>query len=418
MKPQNSIVHHTLHYRPFDCMFRKFYRRHVFLVSFFLLFLVSCQDDSDTPLFVPEYLQNHELVATISRDQVVNQILDAPFEIPYAGAFFRFDVNLVRLFYHTVSYDGSPVVASGVLLIPDFNAEFPVLSFQHGTIYDPSEAPSLMNSPYTDLGAFFAAAGFITILPDYLGYGASSHIAHPYQHRETLATATRDMIRASYEYFKVKNLRGPSKNLFLTGYSQGGYATMATLKMMQEKHAAEFSVTAATVGGGPYNKTASVHHLMSLDEEHDDINTYLWVLDSYNRIYPELNRANGFYYNEPYAGIISQYGIFAQVEKNPSLLFTPAFRNGILNQTDMEWLSVLSDNDIYSWKTDLPLQIYHGTDDLLVPFLNAQSTFDAMTAAGSKHIEFIPIEGGTHSTSFWDYMLGTFMFLLQYAFDQ
>lgn len=36
-------------------------------------------------------------------------------------------------------------------------------------------------------------------MPDYLGYGASSNYPHPYEHRETLASTSFDMIMAVKE---------------------------------------------------------------------------------------------------------------------------------------------------------------------------------------------------------------------------
>ncbi len=384
-----------------------------FVFVLFLAFAVSCGKEEDDRLpFEPEYLVSYESMKSYSKQDILSVLEETQMALPVIQMFVQNDVNAIRITYHTVDVDGQPVVASGALLVPATNAAYPMLSFQHGTIYDPSEAPSVPGSYYTDLGAFLSSTGFITVLPDYLGYGASAHISHPYQHRQSLATATRDMIRASYEYFQVVGLTKPSDKLFLSGYSQGGYATMATLKLIQEAHHDEFNVRAATVGAGPYNKTASVKYLLGLDEEHENINTFIWVLDVYNKSFASLQRPYSYYYNEPWAGIIEQEGVFAVVDNNPATLFTEAFKMGILQETDAEMLAVFAENDIFSWRPEVPLQLYHGTGDKLVPFLNSQTAYDAMTAIGAKGIELKPIEGATHLSAFWDYMIGTFTFFL------
>jgi hypothetical protein len=150
--------------------------------------------------------------------------------------------------------------------------------------------------------------------------------------------------------------------------------------------------------------------MLSLNQELEGINTYMWVIDTYNRIYPTLNRPTSFYYNEPWASMIDDGGVFTPVEMNPTLLFTEEFREGILNGTDQALMNVLADNDIYNWRPDVPLQLYHGTDDKLVSYMNAVTAWEAMTEAGASKLELKPVEGGTHLSAFWDYLIGTFTF--------
>jgi pimeloyl-ACP methyl ester carboxylesterase len=375
------------------------------------LVLISCEKDhGDKIQYEPEYLSHYEKIRTYSRNEIISVVSETEFSFPGVEYIILHDVKSIRIHYHTVDVDGNDIIASGALLVPASDTGFPVLSFQHGTIYDLLDAPSVSGSYYADLGAFLSSTGFITVMPDYLGYGASSHVEHPYQHRQSLATATRDMLRASYEYFKVEELTDPSDKLFLSGYSQGGYATMATLKLIQDEHSNEFNVTAATAGSGPYNITESVKHLLEMNEANENINTYVWVLDVYNNIYQSLNRPYNFYYNEPYASIIQQQGVFKKIETNPSLLFTEAFRMGIIHGSDADILTVLADNDIYSWRPNVPVQLYHGTNDKLVPFFNSQTAYDAMVASGAANIELKPVVGADHLSAFLEYMLGTFTF--------
>nr|WP_298929570.1 hypothetical protein [uncultured Allomuricauda sp.] len=41
-----------------------------------------------------------------------------------------------------------------------------------------------------------ASNNYVVIMPDYLGYEASSNYPHPYEHGETLASTSFDMIMA------------------------------------------------------------------------------------------------------------------------------------------------------------------------------------------------------------------------------
>jgi hypothetical protein len=109
-----------------------------------------------------------------------------------------------------------------------------------------STAPAA-GQPYVHLEALaFGTAGYITALPDYIGYGDSGNHFHPYLHAKTLAAAVVNMLKASKTYCATNNIALSGK-LFLAGYSEGGYATMAATKEIQENHAAEFTITASAL---------------------------------------------------------------------------------------------------------------------------------------------------------------------------
>ncbi|MEE4176030.1 MAG: lipase family protein [Bacteroides sp.] len=382
----------------------------IFLLLFLFTIAISCQDDDNPEPYEPIYLESYEKVMTLSREEVQELITSGGLFPPAASAFVQYGVTAVRITYHTIDVEGEPILASGALLVPQANAAMPMLSFQHGTLANASEAPSLFESLYTDQLMFFASTGFHTALPDYIGYGVSADREHPYEHRASLATATRDMIRASYEYYKVENLEEPDNRLYLTGYSEGGFATMATLKLMQEEHSDEFLITAATVGAGAYNKTATAEYVISSNENQEYINTFVWVLDVYNRIYPQLQRPYSHYFNEPWASQIEQNGVFTPIELNPSFLFRSEFIESVLDGTDTEMLDALADNDCYDWRPDFPIRLFHGDADRLVPYLNSQTAYQAMVAQGTQNIELITTEGGTHETTLESFITGTFNF--------
>ena len=380
----------------------------------FLSLASSCSDDANEgPLYEPLYLVDYENLGVFTREQVIESL--SAFEFPTAGvsAFMRFDVEAIRIIYKTESYDQDIIQASGLLIVPRGNDQFPALSFQRGTIYDFEESPSAMNSVYSGMGLFFGSTGFITVLPDYIGYGVSSDIPHPYMHRHTMAASAIDMLRAAREYLIVEHTGQNIEDVFMTGYSQGGYATLASLKQLQEQNDREFNVRAVTAGGGPYNKTATLKYLLSADENLDAINTYIWAIDTYNRVYPELNRPYTYYYNEPYASMIAQQGVFAPVAMNPADLFTAEFRHAVLEGTDPVLAAIMADNDVFDWRPDVPLRLYHGTADMVVPFINAQTTYEAMGAAGASDLELIPVPGAGHLEAFATYLTGTFTFFLQ-----
>ncbi len=386
-------------------------KKSIFVSLLFGLFLGACNKEEPPK---NDYLVSFETVRTYTKAQLQQIIVTNDLIPNEMTSLVLYDVRAIKIEYQTVDLEGKPILASGGLLMPISSLPLPVMSFQHGTILDQSEAPSAFLSDFIGVAAIFSSLGYIMPMPDYLGYGSSKQIAHPYQHRKSLATATRDMLRASYELFAAQPNKPHNHNLFLTGYSEGGYATMATLKLLQEEHANEFKVKAATVGAGAYNKTAFAKYLISSTENQPFINYFLWVLDVYNKVYPQLGRNYGHYFNQPFATLISQNGVFTPgIQTNPSLLFTHSFRQGLMNNTDFEMLGVLAQNDCYDWKPNTPLRMYHGTADNFVQYLNSQSAFEAMQARGATQVSLVSIEGGNHNTTLPFYLFGTFGFFAE-----
>lgn len=389
-------------------------RQRVYRFPFiFLLILVfaACEKDEDDRQ--PEYLVDHELLITFTRAEIISY-LESIGDLPDGLSFMvNYDVSVYKIVYNTIDTRENPVPASGALVVPRSAHPLPLLSFQHGTLSSEQDAPSYFSLDNYFSALLYASTGYIMALPDYLGYGSSNHIDHPYEHGRSLATASRDMLRAVREFDETNDEFRASNKLFLTGYSEGGYATMALLKLLQEEHRGEFTVTAATAGAGAYNKSEFARHILQSDTELRFLNSFLWVLDTYNNVYG-LDRPYSHFFNDPHSTAIHNGGVFANTELNPQKLFRPEFREGILNGSDTGFLEVLADNDNYDWKPLAPLQLYHGTDDDYVFYFNSANAFEAMKSRGTSRVELISVEGGDHYTSIVDYLTGTLLFFFQH----
>ena len=327
------------------------------------------------------------------------------------GRLIQRDIQAYRITYKTKSWDGTDVTASGALLVPVAigGESFPMVSQQHGTITSEAQAPSNFadGSEAASFGALFASSGYIMACPDYLGYGESKTMMHPYLHRQTEALASLDMLRASREFLAQNNVKWDNR-VFLTGYSQGGHATMSLLKMMEEQFPAEFTITAATCGAGPYNVEGFMTDLIT-KPSHGIIgynNLYVRVLQTYNRVYG-LSRPMSYYFVEPYATQVSssQGSIGVSIDQ----AFTSGFKTGITSGTDAAFLAAVRDNNVYDWKPATPLQLYHGTADNQVFYRNSTDARTAMIARGAT-VDLITIRDKDHGPAIENYLLGTYLF--------
>ncbi len=388
-----------------------------FTLLFVGLNLTNCkQTEPDIVQAAPTTLVNSTQLASFTKAQLIQKITASGVVDAQTSTFLNIliqrDVNVYRITYNTKNTDGSTITASGALIVPVAigTESFPMISQQHGTITTEAQAPSNFTdaSDAAIAGTFFASNGYIISCPDYIGFGESKAVPHPYLHRQTEASASLDMLRASKEFLAKNNVKWDNR-VFLTGYSQGGHVTMSLLKMMEEQFPTEFTITAATCGAGPYNVEGFMQDLI-MKETHgipSYNNLYIRTLQTYNRVYG-LNRPMSFYFLEPYATQIANNQPNVNVSINKA--FTDAFKTGVTSGTDMAFLTAVRDNNVYDWKPKTPLQLYHGTADQQVFYRNLTDALTAMTARGATNVQPITIQGKDHGPAIQDYLTGTFAY--------
>ncbi len=160
--------------------------------------------------------------------------------------------------YNTVGALGEATNATGGIMVPSgtdpaCSGPRPVLLYSHGTTV---EKGFNMASPATSeaglVAAMYAAQGWIVVTSNYVGYDGSRSTYHPYLVGEQQSNDMIDALRAARKAFTGIGANDSGK-LFLSGYSQGGYVSMATHKAMQTNYGSEFKVTASGNMSGPYS---------------------------------------------------------------------------------------------------------------------------------------------------------------------
>lgn len=368
-------------------------------IAALLLVLVSCggSGGSSPP---PPTAQRGDLVSdaltasfSISNVNVALAAL-AALGVDTSGLTGRYGVSLWRITYRTTTPDGRLIEASGVVAWPLklANASSPMLSFQHGTLFRNAETPSNTASSDSVLLAI-AGLGYIILMPDYIGYGASVGEVHPYVHAQGLAAPVVDMVRASRRLL-AKHSIATNGQLFLTGYSEGGYATLAAQKEMEQTFPLEFSITASLAGAGPYDMSATAQHMVGLATNNNPQITG-FVFKAYDH-WHQWNRLNAIF-QSPYNTVIATYydgtrssgTIAAALTTVSTDLFTGSFRSAFLAAGEVNVKAGFAANDIYNWAPHVPTRLFHGVDDDIVPYFNATTARDAMNAAGAANLALI-----------------------------
>ncbi|ALI99923.1 alpha/beta hydrolase family protein [Rufibacter tibetensis] len=334
-------------------------------------------------------------------------------------SYIDYDVEFYRVIYNT-TYKGSTVQASGLLCIPkDTPAPPALVSAQHGTMFVDDDAPS--NFPKTFSGfELFATVGYITVIPDYIGYGNTKNIVHPYYDEAHTAGAVVDMIKAVKFYLDREDI-ATNNNLFLVGYSEGGYATLAAQKEIESNAEHELELTAVAAGAGGYDLIGMMNTIATVPT-YGEPSFLPLILHGYNVTYG-WNRPYTDFFQQPYAGKIpglldgtkDREEINSELTILPADLFNPTFYANLRNPSGEPVLKqALIDNSLLDWVPKAPTRLYHGTQDEAVFYQTTVTAYDRFRAAGATNVSFVSIPNGTHRGSIEPMFLDALPWLASY----
>jgi len=400
----------------------KFHHIYLLLFVFAGLFLNSCEDKNTPEPTSYENFISTELKSQITSQEAVANFIKAAPEAVAISPLIRYDVEVRKITYKTI-YKDKNIQASGLVCIPKTAGNYPILSFQNGTNTLNSEAPSEnSDNDMFSIMESLTAMGFIVVIPDYIGFGASANLPHPYLDAKSSTQSILDMIRATKEYSTDdKVLAKASKDLFIFGYSQGGWATMQLQKTIEKDYSSEFNLIASSCGAGPY----SIEYMNKYIVEQPlyPMPYFLaYLLNSYDIMDAFTNPLSDFI-QAPYAAKIpglfdgkhSGGAINAELTTQMASFLTPEYRTGFA--TDAKYAGVRSaflSNSITAWKAKTPMKLFHGAnDDLIPPGISSKILADFKTAGlTDSQIQLVIIPNVDHITGVYPTGMQTILWFL------
>lgn len=337
----------------------------------------------------------------------LNQILstDTPkffgVSVPYTPA--RNAVRLYRVTYGSVipEMGNKPTVATGLLAVPDTGkTDFPLVSYQHGTVYGKQQVPSFPDqSPETQLMiAQFAGQGYLVIGADYFGMGLSAE-PEGYMVKASHQQATYDMLVASRAVLAHMKITSPK--LFIAGWSQGGFVTMAFLEKLES---AGVPVAAAATASAPVDVFAALSGFLDFPRKNDaDWISTLFILSSfsfenYYRV-PGLARAllTDDYYDISRKAYERQPFNAADVPTDLRKLIRPEYFDSKFF-AGSAYGRLLADTHAYRWVIKTPVRNYFGeTDEAITPGIGQLAqTYQRAMGSGNPAVEAVSTGNTSH----------------------
>jgi pimeloyl-ACP methyl ester carboxylesterase len=362
----------------------------VFIIS---AVIASCSKETTPPVY--KNFVSKEFSFKLTKDNI-NILVDAVAainpEVLAIKPLLVSDVTVYKIVYKT-TVNNEEINASGLVCVPATPGDYPVLSFQNGTNTVNASAPSKFPTDiYYQMVELISSLGYIVVISDYPGFGASASVPHPYLVKEP---TVRSLVDNLYAVKELAASELPGINLrneyYLLGYSQGGWATLALHKALEEDYGEDFDLIGSACGAGPYNIYLLMEGMINVTTY--PMPVYLgYIVNAYSYYEQFTNTVNDIF-NEPYASRISTLytGMLTPSEINNQLttsipvLINPEFLDGFGSATEYSSVrDALNSNSIPAWHSYKHLLFLHGANDVDVNPASTENMYSAMIDAGTS----------------------------------
>ena len=371
----------------------------------FVFTLISCQSDeehlkaepyqvlesivSSQDLFFEDALNTLLKIGDVTEEQI------KPYKKKVDMAALRarkYKAHIIK--YHTTDPHGNPVIASGVVYYPKTgNPRGVIEAVSFNKVKSQCPSKQLAN-----LQVIMGMAGYIVLVPDLIGCGATESMVIPYLYDENAAKVSADFRLAATEL--VRNIYGRSMPTWtlVTGISLSASEALALARHYHKHPELGVHVNQIWICGGVYNpKTVMEHQLRSRYSEYAFLPSALYSINHYEAL--GLNLQEIFrgklsqHYEEWCTGGIELFELSERLGSDISQYLNLDFFTDSNHdyQKILESLSKLTTP--HDWVPTCPVHIYHARNDTFVPITSADELVEYLRSAGAK-VDYVVTEEG------------------------
>jgi len=314
------------------------------------------------------------------------------FPITYPPA--RNAVKLYRVAYPSVIPErgNKPTTASGLIAIPETGAHMmPMISYQHGTVYGKQDVPSFPEKSMETrlMIAQFAGQGYVVIAADYFGMGLSTE-PEGYIVKASHQQASLDLYFAAQAVLAREHIQ--MTDFFISGWSEGGFATMAFLETLER---VGIRVRAAATASAPCDALVMLNGLLAFPRKIDaSWVTIVFILSgfSFEEYYGIPGLAHALF-------TPAQYDIACKLyRKEPikesefptnlhTLIRAEYFNPQYLAET--AYGRLLKETQAYRWVIRTPVRNYFGENDEVVSIGLGKLPMTYQQSIGNTNVEAV-----------------------------
>lgn len=280
--------------------------------------------------------------------------------------------------YTSTDVDGNPITVSGKIFYPKDGKVRNVIIASHYTIGSNAECPS---ESYSFEG-IYAAFGYAVIVSDYIGFGVTADMIHPYLQANTCAGNVLDMALAAVPFLKVRGLKIADDSVILLGYSQGGACTLHVQRLLETpgKYEGAFKIKKNYCGGGPYD--IAMTYDVSIKKDKTGIPCAIPMIVQGMSIGMAKPLDMDYFFKDPLKSNYSDWLNSKRytVQQISTLIGTDRLSEMLTAygcdkskpETARFYMELKSNSISEKYFPEAPLYLFHSEDDQTVPFVNSQ----------------------------------------------
>lgn len=386
------------------------------LICLILPLLLSCEHSKIDPEWSSHYRcesDGVEFIAHLSIDDVKKNIgKDASLDSLKFDEKLVYEVDAYRYWYYTSYDDDKEIVrASGLMLIPSGAEEVRYVCYCHGTVFpeksftdafhlgSPSDFTGMKgNMDVYQCGVALSSAGFSVAMPDYVGYGPTSGLDHPFIYYPELYKSAVDGFIAGREIL-TQNEMNPGKDIYLVGWSQGAGLALYIHRLIENNplYRVLFNLRCTCCLSGPFDVYAFVLDLFNNPSTpRAMIALYAWSCYSINRFHKGLYRKLDQIFRGP---IYDQLDAIIMFGISPYDLFNDFFMKRILDGSDTDFINgIRACTTSEGWDPVAPIYLHHGKEDSVVPCFNSVNAYNGLKDRTSSTVELYLYPKQDHTT--------------------
>lgn len=272
--------------------------------------------------------------------------------------------------------------------VVDGDTEVSIASLQHFTSYTNQEVVDSL-AFRSLLGYLESAQGVMVVVPDYIGFGSSVDLVHPFVIRDAYGLDGASAILSAMELcerFEGDELLSCSNKVGLGGYSEGGYATLAIQRYIEQNENLGINLLASAPGGGPYVLADIAFALLNEENYSVPSNVEMALtLLGYVTFFEELEFTLETTFVDAQQDLITRVLVTDKtLSRNDFQTMLPTQRNNILRSNFVSAVLPSSALDVRTFIENSPLGALVGLND----FLEQVEEWQPTTRTRFFHCEF------------------------------
>ena len=283
--------------------------------------------------------------------------------------------------YPSIDLNWDTIRLSGKVMLPKGRKPKRMILLSHYTVCSNAEAPSNCFS----LEGVLVKLGYGLIIPDYLGYGVTANMVHPYLVMDITARNVLDMYLAVRPWLKAVDQEPEQPELILMGYSQGGANSMAVEHLIETEYwydgdPQQVKIHRVFAGGGPYDVKATYEGFVNTDTASYPVAVPLVMqgmikgnnlnIDMTDLMQPWLfEHLDEWVNSKRYTS--AQINGFIGTKVTHEILTAEGMDQKSEKVMELQKAMVANSITSFNWIPEAPVYMCHSMDDETVPFTNA-----------------------------------------------